>query len=206
MLPINTTTYVFTKNYRKRTKPIKRIVLHWDAGVDVTGDKIVDAADTYKILLNRGLSTHYTVDNDGVIYQMLDPSLVAYHAGIWNGTSIGVDICNIVQPVNDKTKKQYKDNWGERPIIASIKLNGAKYTNFFGFYDKQISQTLRLIDYLCGTHNIKRAIPSKLYETCIASLEWEGVCGHYHISKNKWDPLSFPFEKIRVDVAQLSRS
>lgn len=50
-------------------------------------------AETRRVLLDRGLSTHYEVDPAGVVHQYLDPlTVVAWHGGPANAISIGIDV------------------------------------------------------------------------------------------------------------------
>ena len=74
--------------FRRRTSPPKFIVLHH------TNTR--SAADTRKVLSMRGLSTHYEVDEEGRCYEYLCPEhLVSFHAGAFNGRSIGVDATHL---------------------------------------------------------------------------------------------------------------
>ena len=79
-----------TKKHVKTVKElagsVSQVLLH----TDLTSD----SALCFKALLQRSLSTHFMIDWDGTIYQGLDPMFVAYHAGDFNGSSIGVDINN----------------------------------------------------------------------------------------------------------------
>jgi len=48
---------------------------------------------TFNTLKERGLSTHYEVEKNGLIIQYVDPGAVAWHAGQgFNGRSIGIDL------------------------------------------------------------------------------------------------------------------
>jgi hypothetical protein len=63
--------------------------------------------------VSRGLSTHYEVDQEGVVYRYLDPATaVAYHAGASaNGLSIGIDLTH-----------QGDDPWPAAQIEAAAEL------------------------------------------------------------------------------------
>ena len=66
---------------------VDQFVLHFDAaGTSRT---------CFKVLQERGLSVHFMLDLDGVIYQTLDLKERARHATIANDRSIGVEIANI---------------------------------------------------------------------------------------------------------------
>ena len=82
-------------NRSKNTK-IKYIILHYtetenlNQAVKILCDKI------------KKVSSHYVIDHDGMIYQLVDDSFRAWHAGIsyWkkdinlNDNSIGIEIVN----------------------------------------------------------------------------------------------------------------
>ena len=54
------------------------------------------AADTRRVLTGKGLSTHYEIEQDGSVYEYFDPaSIVTYHAGKFNGLSIGIDATHV---------------------------------------------------------------------------------------------------------------
>lgn len=75
---------------RKRTQPIQVLVIHHSA--TKTPEK------TYAAFISRTkagdpVSTHFEVDLDGNVWLYMDPDKrVAYHAGPWNGRSIGIDL------------------------------------------------------------------------------------------------------------------
>jgi hypothetical protein len=87
--PKITRLHVFPSgNYRFRRRPVRFIVIHHSA--------TRSAEDTRRVLLRRGLSTHYEVERDGTIYEYLDPEkYVAYHAGAANDQSIGIDMTHM---------------------------------------------------------------------------------------------------------------
>ena len=67
---------------------IDRVVLHYDAAGS--------SARCFEILQeNRGLSCHFLLDVDGIIYQTLDLKERAWHAGTSNSRSVGIEIANI---------------------------------------------------------------------------------------------------------------
>lgn len=82
-----------SQHYRKRTEPIKYIILHCSLG---TPEKQIKTLD------ELGLSVHYIIGRDNTTTEVLPPNLVAYHAGEshWqnspesslNGCSIGIEI------------------------------------------------------------------------------------------------------------------
>ncbi len=88
---------------------IDAIVLHHTAGSTASG-----AASA---LNSRGLSSHYVIDKDGTIYQMVGDEKRAYHAGAGsirgdgrdvNDRSIGIEIVNLGNGSDKYTEAQYK--------------------------------------------------------------------------------------------------
>ncbi len=67
---------------------VRQVVIHYD----VCGT----SRHCFKVLHDmRGLSCHFLLDLDGTIYQTLDLKERAWHAGIANDHSIGIEIANI---------------------------------------------------------------------------------------------------------------
>jgi hypothetical protein len=70
---------------KKRSGPPNGVVVHHPvtAGADAT----------FRVLVQRGLGTHFEVERDGTVYQYADPVRdVMYHASEQNGSKIGVDM------------------------------------------------------------------------------------------------------------------
>jgi len=69
-------------------KLIDRVVLHYD-GVGLS-------SRCFRTLQQeRGLSCHFLLDIDGIIYQTLDLEERAWHAGTSNSRSVGIEIANV---------------------------------------------------------------------------------------------------------------
>ena len=77
-------TYKKVKNRRTPTMA----VTHWDVCLSADSCK--------RVLEKRGISTHFVIDNDGTIVQLVDCNDIAWHAGIRkvNNVSIGIDFSN----------------------------------------------------------------------------------------------------------------
>lgn len=74
----------------KKERPlssIKYVVLH-------EGGNAQNIVNYWKGLASKKtyVSSHYSIDKNGKIYQLLDEKRVAYHAGSWNDASIGIDL------------------------------------------------------------------------------------------------------------------
>ena len=83
------------------------VVTHWDAALS--------ARSCHDILRKRGLSYHFVIDNDGKIFQLVDPAHEAWHAGsrATNRASIGVCLSNAVYTKYQNT--YIKRGCGKRP-------------------------------------------------------------------------------------------
>lgn len=79
---------------------VDQFVIHYDA--------CGTSARCFKILQDvRGLSVQFMLDLDGTIYQTLDCKERAWHAGIANDRSVGIEIANIGAYPNTKTLEQW---------------------------------------------------------------------------------------------------
>lgn len=93
---------------RARKDPISTIVLHATAGASWKS--------SYDWLKQIGLSYHYGVERDGIVYKAVPTTRVAYHAGESfgpngsnvNNYSIGVSFANRDDGKEEITKDQYK--------------------------------------------------------------------------------------------------
>lgn len=80
---------------RGRSRPIDRIVIHHNAGVNLTGEAVRDLWNN-----SREASAHYQVEPNGRICQLVNDSDTAWHAANAdiNARSIGIEHANISGP------------------------------------------------------------------------------------------------------------
>lgn len=80
---------------RGRSRPIDRIVIHHNAGVNLTSERLRD-----EIWLDRPASAHYQVEPNGRIGQLVHDRDTAWHAANAdiNARSIGIEHANIGGP------------------------------------------------------------------------------------------------------------
>ena len=91
--PMPLITYHFSSHYEERSRPISHIVIHSFA---LPVSEMISRLDTLKV------STHYLIDTQGNIIQLVPDDKVAWHAGksYWRGetglnaTSIGIELQN----------------------------------------------------------------------------------------------------------------
>lgn len=81
---------------------IRGLLLHFD--------QFRCSGDAAAILTGKTLSSHFLIDNDGTIYQILDPSFTAAHAGVGeeNQHCLAVDLCN---PAYDEAAEETNARW-----------------------------------------------------------------------------------------------
>ena len=175
------------------------IVTHWDAALS--------AESCFKILKKRGISSHFVIDNDGTIYQMVDTKNVGWHAGIRsvNKASIGIDFTNAYY-----TKYQgwyERKGFGPRPVLEGTKVHGRTLDPFLGYYPIQIEAYKALLKGLREHYGIKLNCPldenGELLTTVddtAAVGEFEGVVTHYHLTKRKIDTAGLELKKILEDI------
>ena len=203
-----------TKKHVKTVKElagsVSQVLLH----TDLTSD----SALCFKALLQRSLSTHFMIDWDGTIYQGLDPMFVAYHAGDFNGASIGIDLNNRMKnlerepnetPYNpeheliaDMSKKEFRRGGPDR-----MRINGF-WTKAWGYTDPQYQALLELLSVLTSKLDIKPFVPMDEKREVIPTMlqdaaSFEGILGHFHITENRWDPgPGFDWSRVQAGLAR----
>jgi N-acetylmuramoyl-L-alanine amidase len=168
---------------------IRQFVLHHDG--------CASATMCWNVLHNeRGLSCHFLVDNDGTIYQTIDLALNAFHAGDFNRSSIGVEFCN---RGDAKKEPEYYSRKGiERPTKA-CKINGHTYlsydftSNQYYAFDQLVRALTRLLPNLPMEYP-QSAPGEQSWDTMPYASGFSGYLGHYHATRNKWDPGPFDFK------------
>ncbi len=171
---------------------IKQFVIHHDG--------CASADMCFNVLQNeRGLSVHFLIDNDGTIYQTIDLGLMAYHAAEWNLHSIGVELCN--RGDARKEPNYYKNSPDREP--KACKINSYTYLAFdytpaqYDSLRKLGRALLRLLPNLPADY--PQTSPGvQAWDTLptSASFGFSGYIGHYHLTKQKWDPGFFEFDKF----------
>jgi len=160
------------------------IVTHWDAALS--------AQSCFKILKKRKISSHFVIDNDGTIYQMVDTNNVAWHAKGVNDISIGIDFSNAYYA---KYQKWYtKKGFGRRPILDDSVTHGRKHPPHLGYYPSQLDSYRELLRVLCKHYEIPLACPEDShgnyktgYHVDSAKGLFRGVVCHFNLSKRKID-------------------
>ena len=169
------------------------LVTHWDA--------TTSAEKCKRVLQARKISTHFCIDNDGVIYQYVDTNNVAWHAGKVNKYSIGIDFSNAYYT---KYNKWYEKNgFGERPILKDSRVHGIRLKPHLGYYKVQIEAYKKLVKVLSDYYNIPIQTPmlddnqtnNGVVEDA-ARGRYKGIVCHYHLTRKKIDCAGLDLKSI----------
>jgi N-acetyl-anhydromuramyl-L-alanine amidase AmpD len=174
------------QNYKQVNgkRDIDLFVTHWDV--------CLSSRICQKVLDRRGISVHFLIDNDGTIYQTMDTTHIAWHAGSVNSRSVGVEIANAYYP---KWQSWYEDKgFGKREILTDSIVNGKKLTTHLDFYPIQ-KEALKA---LAVAVNKGLGVPLKAPENITGSQytdtlskpnlkQFKGFIHHYHQTSKKID-------------------
>jgi len=119
------------------------IVLHYDA--------TFSAIDTHRILTNRGISVHKTLERDGVFHEHVAEENRCWHAGYgsWlgktnlNHVSLGVEITNIGQMEGIYEESMGRGYRSTREVVPDF--DGNEYYRNEGYKDKNGVQKTTLV-------------------------------------------------------------
>ncbi len=165
----------------KNRKP-RMIVIHW-GGLNAKHCRNCLAAEDY--------SSHFGIDPTGV-YQWLDTYYAAFHAGYVNNFSIGIDICQ--HPVASKKNLERYSRLSDVRVIDNP--TGRGYKRVLSLDSRTAVFTRELVLDLLRAYDIPLEVPrdrdGRVWHGVMDSYgvkkgAFEGVCGHHHVSKTKWD-------------------
>lgn len=187
-LKVSATTYK-----KKLGRKPSMFVVHWDA--------CLSSASCASVLVQRGLSVHFCIDNDGTIYQLVDCDHIAAHAGTVNGVSIGVEVSDAFYT---KYQPWYEKNgFGKRPVLKNTKVNGGVIDEHLGFYPVQEEALKVLIKTVCTHYGIPMVVPKDSSGNMangevpdVVSGKFAGVVCHYHVTKGKIDCAGLKLDEI----------
>jgi hypothetical protein len=174
----------------------RMFMVHWDVSLS--------SINTYKILMKRGISVHFAIDNDGTIHQWMDAEDIAYHAGnrIVNNRSIGVEIANAYYL---KYQKYYENKgFGSRPVWMNKRVHGRTLDPFLGFYPVQMEALKALIEAIHRAYpTISLDFPKDRTGQMTSGVypdakkgKFSGIVNHYHITERKIDCAGAPIDDI----------
>jgi len=176
----------FDAGFARRTGTVQRIILHHDA--------TLSARHCFKILRKRNLSTHFCIDNDGTIYQFLDPATTsAWASGKgYNQTAVAIDFSNACEL---KWASRYEP---PRPVVEQrIHGHGVKW---LGLYEVQQRACEKLCRLLCEAFGVPPVVPlGQDGEPLLGDLRPvpAGVIGHLHLTRRKFDPFGLDWMALQ---------
>ena len=182
-------------NYKKINgqRDIDLFVTHWDVCLS---SKICQ-----RVLDRRGISVHFLIDNDGTIYQTLDTTHVAWHAGSVNHRAVGVEIANAYYP---KYQDWYiRNGFGKRDLIKDSRVNGRKLEDHLDFYPVQKEAMKALAKAINKGLGIPLEAPENIngseYTDTLPKPVLKGFSGfihHYHQTSKKIDCGGFDLVEL----------
>lgn len=190
---------------------VHMVVLH----TDLTYDSDL----CFRVLVDRGLSTHFMIDWDGTLYQGLDVLYQAYHAGDANDASVGVDLNNLMRnlvrepnepayyPTHSRIAEMNKKEF-KRPRSARMRINGGEVQSY-GYTDAQYQALIGLLKVLTKVLDRIQPFPPLdergeiIPNTLEDGLGFEGFVGHWHVSASRWDPgPGFDWQRVYHGLAR----
>jgi len=187
----------FKRVLEKRTPDM--FVCHWDV--------CLNSESCFRVLTRRGISIHFTIDNDGTIRQHLDMNHIAWHAGSkkHNAQTIGVEISNAYYTRHQAWYE--KNGFGPRPIIKGAKVHGKSMKPFLGFYPVQIEALQALMKAVHNATGIPLKCPldrdgntSYVSSTSAVRGSFKGFVSHYHLTKRKIDCAGLDLRKLLDEI------
>jgi hypothetical protein len=191
--PVNHDLHFSGNHFSSRSAPPSRIVLHHDV--------CFDAKMCHHVLEDKGISTHFCIDNDGTIFQFLDPATsVCWAQGAFNGTSIGIDVSNAVEL---KFASRYAS---PRPVLRQV-INGMSF-RAMGPYPVQEEALADLCALLCSKMGIRASVPLKpTGDPLLEKIEAVpmGIVGHLHLTAEKWDPFGLDWNLLQDRLSERTK-
>ena len=178
----------------KRKRNISMFVTHWDV--------CLNSKACFRVLnkTSRSASIHFSIDNDGTIYQFLDMNHVAWHASkrSVNKKSVGVEMSNAYYT---KYQDWYKRNgFGPRPLMTGT-VHGKRLGRFLGFYSVQKRALKALMESVHNALDIPLQTPEgDTVVKEVASGKYRGFVHHYNVVKNKIDCAGLNLKQILEEI------
>ncbi|MEZ6183614.1 MAG: peptidoglycan recognition family protein [Planctomycetota bacterium] len=197
---------------------LTQVVVHYDAAWT--------SRNCFKVLHDqRGLSCHFLLDLDGTLYQTLDLTERARHAGAANDLSVGIEIAHPGVLASDTIRAAYsQDATGAvldlgpfagdlppgfvarpaRPDPVEGLIHGKPYAQY-DFTEAQYETLAALVGALAELFprmplEVPRDPGGEILWRVLTPEElasFRGVIGHYHVSVHKQDPgPAFRWERL----------
>lgn len=172
-------------------------------------DGLYRAKQTFNVLHNqRGLSVHFILDDNGILYQTLDLKEKAWHGGKNNPMSVGIEITSRANakrfPDAYSLYNQNKFDVSPRMVRDEL-INGNLYKGY-EYTDEQYRALIALGRCLITVFpeincDFPRKDNGKLIKGPIDNpLDYKGFICHYNTNGRKWDPVAFDYRRFLVGV------
>lgn len=178
---------------RVRGLRIRQLVLHYDV--------TFNSRSTLSVLKQRGLSYHFLIDGDGeaTIYQTHNPTLsTCFHAGSANNHSVGICLNNPAEP--EYQSRDANQRGRERPVKIAEVHGG--HVELLDFFPEQKERAKQLVSLLCGVlgvpHSVPRDLEGNVKKGVINPDTFDGVLGHYHLTRSKIDPAPLDWDDLNL--------
>ncbi len=172
-------------------------------------DVLPSPRTAFEVLVSGGLSTHFEIDADGTIYQLLDPLDVAFGAGEVNPYAVQIDLNNLLPNlVTRPHARAHRPGWrrrgGPRPVSRRVAINGREVQSY-GYTDAQYRALQALTRVLSGV--FPRLEPA-VFRDANGEVPWgyedraedfAGYVAHWHLTPRRWDPGP-GFDWARLDA------
>jgi N-acetyl-anhydromuramyl-L-alanine amidase AmpD len=178
-------TLVAPKDARAVEQAVDLVVIH--------DTHTLTARDGFLTLVHKGASSHFMIDHDGVIYQLLDLGYAAAHTRVpeIDPRSIAIDLVN---PVSLEAAPLPEGAAGERRSSDEILIQGTPYQHW-GYTEAQTRSLIVLVRALVKTFprltpQVPRledgSIPLEVLGAKLAGTR--GIVGFLHISARSPEP------------------
>ena len=190
------------RSVRALRRTVNLIMLHtdltWGAGA------------TFRTLTSRGLSTHFIIDWDGTVYQLVDVAQRAAHVAEFNNVSVGIDLNN---PMQNMRGHRLSDAYARYTFLARLQAHMSEhgYTRplspptriqhgliqAHGYTDAQYASLVALLRVLTRVLAVRPEPPMDRQQNVFRHaleghlgkwLETGGIVAHWHTSSSRWDP------------------
>ena len=176
-----------SKNWRLRKGAPKSLCVHWG------GLNSRHCYNVFNMARGRHVSSHFLIGKNHKtgeyeVLQCLDTGLVAYHAGKFNGASIGIDIC--MHPDTkywEKTKNWYPDAYIDTVNLGDARVDGkeiAMIGDEFADLCRQFLKGLR-----DATDLSDKPVCESFDVMSVKEASEYSIVGHHNISAKKWDVI-----------------
>ncbi len=217
------------RDFSKRRIPAQYVVVHttgagivqkaFDKGIKDTRGVARYACDYYARSGNN-VSTHFLIDWDGTIYQLLDPLQRALHAGEVNNISVGIDLNNLMKNMARDGYHDAPPYRAEHPYWADPRPEWTRASpvegrihgspvKAWGYTEAQYVSLGALARALrAQLPGVSQAIPDSAESGDLCArlddpAKFSGFVGHCHTTIDRWDPgPAFDWARLGAELGR----